>query len=576
LPLIRRLRIPALFCGLAVLLCELISRPYTTMGVCDDGPYIFMARTLANTGHFAYNGWATAMIGWQLYLGAAFIKLFGFSFTTVRMSTLLVAVVLAWLLQRTLVLAGISERNATIGTLALVLSPLYLMLSVTFMSEITGLFAVVICLYGCLRALRSSTDRAIIGWLYFSILANALCGTSRQIAWLGILVMVPSALWLLRERRRVFIAGTVGTLAGALFILACMHWFSLQPYTLPEHLTVHRGEEFDVLSSYFHAFLELPFLLLPMVILFIPEIWRSLRRSIKVASVASVIYAVVLLALQWRHTYMVQPLLEPTIGDWVTKYGIYGSIFMVGAPPIFLHTGLRVVLTIASLGGLLGLIISLVSNRKVLPGNALHIRWQQLGTLLAPFAIVYSLLLIPRAASGGIFDRYLLELLVVALICVTRYYQEQIQPRLPVSSHLVVAIVAVYGVACIHDMFALYRARIVLESEVGAAGVSDTSVDYGWEYDLGVELQLSNHINDARIVLPAHAYVPRLVAPDPNCPASPYSFEKIPHIHPLYAVSFDPTACYGPAPFAPVHYSRWPYRTPGTLYVVRYVPPAKP
>ncbi len=22
------------------------------------------------------------------------------------------------------------------------------------------------------------------------------------------------------------------------------------------------------------------------------------------------------------------------------------------------------------------------------------------------------------------------------------------------------------------------------------------------------------------------------------------------------------------APFAPIHYSRWPYRTPGTLYVV--------
>jgi len=52
-------------------------------------------------------------------------------------------------------------------------------------------------------------------------------------------------------------------------------------------------------------------------------------------------------------------------------------------------------------------------------------------------------------------------------------------------------------------------------------------------------------------------------------------YDKTPHIHPLYSVSFDPDACYGPAPFAPVHYSRWPYRTPGTLYVVRYVSPSK-
>ena len=44
----------------------------------------------------------------------------------------------------------------------------------------------------------------------------------------------------------------------------------------------------------------------------------------------------------------------------------------------------------------------------------------------------------------------------------------------------------------------------------------------------------------------------------------------------LYGVSFNPNACYGPAPFAPVHYSRWPYREPGTLYVVRYTKPANP
>ncbi|MGA8938349.1 MAG: hypothetical protein WB439_04215, partial [Acidobacteriaceae bacterium] len=119
--LIRRYRIPALFCALVLLVCELISRPYTSMGVCDDGPYIFIARHLAATGHIAYNGPTTPMLGWQLYLGAAFIKLFGFSFTSVRMSVLLVAMALAFVLQRILVRSGISERNATIGTLALVL-----------------------------------------------------------------------------------------------------------------------------------------------------------------------------------------------------------------------------------------------------------------------------------------------------------------------------------------------------------------------------------------------------------------------------------------------------------------------
>ncbi|MGA8940631.1 MAG: hypothetical protein WB439_15825, partial [Acidobacteriaceae bacterium] len=119
--LIRRYRISALVCALAVLACELISRPFANMGICDDSTYIVSAHRLATTGHILYNGVETPILGWQLYLGAAFIKLFGFSFTSVRMSVLLVAMALAFVLQRILVRSGISERNATIGTLALVL-----------------------------------------------------------------------------------------------------------------------------------------------------------------------------------------------------------------------------------------------------------------------------------------------------------------------------------------------------------------------------------------------------------------------------------------------------------------------
>jgi hypothetical protein len=61
-----------------VLVCELISKPYAAMGICDDGPYILVAKNLAATGHIHYNGWSAAMLCWQLYLGAALIKVFGF------------------------------------------------------------------------------------------------------------------------------------------------------------------------------------------------------------------------------------------------------------------------------------------------------------------------------------------------------------------------------------------------------------------------------------------------------------------------------------------------------------------
>ncbi len=569
--LVGRFRLPALLCALAVFVCVLISRPYAGMGVSDDGTYILMAQHLAATGRIAYNGWATAMLGWQLYLGAAFVKLFGLSFTVVRMSTLLVAVLTAFVLQRTLVLAGINERNATLATLALVLSPLYLMLSVTYLSDIFGLFAVVACLYACLRGLQSRADGAAIAWLCLAVVANALCGTARQIAWLGILVMVPSALFLLRLRRRVLAAGLAATVAGAAFIVACMQWFQRQPYSVPEHLAAHAGREFEILSSFFHAFLTVPLLLLPIVVLFVPELRRNIRRSIHATFATSLGCILILLVLHRMHA-QARPVLEPYLQDWLIPYG-FGDTDLQGRVPIFLGLSTRLILTVASLGGMLGLIESIFHPRqaRLEPNRPQALPWEHLCVLLAPFIVAYTLILIPRASSAhGIYGRYLLEPVAVALPWVVRRYQDRIRVQLPTATLFLVAIVAIYSVVIVHDRFAFYRARVVLAAEMRAGGVPDTSVEYGWEYDFVTELRHASHINEPLIVTPADAYTPRAPSTADACPKS-WEFDMVPDVRPVYTVSFDPNACAGPAPFAPVHYSRWPYRKPGTLYVVRCV-----
>jgi hypothetical protein len=572
---IRRFRIPAILCALVMLLCEFISRPFAEMGISDDGPYVAMAHTLATTGHIAYNGWATAMIVAQLYLASYFIKLFGFSFTTVRMSTLLISLLIAFLLQRTLVRTGITERNACIGTLALVLSPLHLILSGTFMSDIFGIFAILICLYSCIRALQSPTDRCTILWLCCAVITNAVFGTSRQIAWLGILVMLPSTLWLLRSRLRVLLAGVAATLLGALFIFACLQWLKHQPYSVPEHLLPNTFPVAHTLGEFVHIFLDIPFLLLPIFVLFLTQIWKGRPRVRTITAVISLVY--LLLAICLRHTHP-DFLLEPTggaRGGWIGVHGIHEGTDLQGQPPLFLHTGLQILITILSVGGLLGSFASFSRPRpSELPfpasSTSTSLSWEQLGILLAPYSIIYTLLLIPRA-TNLLYDRYMLGLLFVILICLVRFYQERIHLRIPVTGILFVAIMAVFGVVLTHNTFAFYRARAALANEVHAAGVPFTAADNGWEYNFSVELQQAPSINFPTIVVPAHTYVP---APEPapgQCHAFWYNYT--PHVHPLYGVSFDPNACSGPAPFAPVHYSRWLAPGPGTLYVVRYTPP---
>jgi hypothetical protein len=563
----------AIFCVFCVLVCELISRPYTTMGVGDDGPYIVMAKTLATSGHIAYNGWASPMLGWQLYIGAAFIKLFGYSFTAVRMSALIVSLALTFFLQRSLVLAGITERNATLGTLALVLTPLYLMLSVTYMTDIFGLFAIVFCFYGCLRALQASTQRATVLWLCVAISLNVLCGTSRQIAWLGTLVMVPSTLWLLRARRRVLFAGTVLNFAGVLAIFACTVWLQRQPYVIPLNLSVSNFPWVQTLAELAYLFLDIPFLLLPIVALFIPEARQSRPRVI-------IILSALLIAFFFLATYpshlrgFFSRLLEPVTGgggSWVTMHGIVDVIVLPGNFPSYISPWIRVVLTIASIGGILGLWVVLVRPRTAATTIAVSPSWRQLVPLVAPYSAAYLLLLWSNAASSHLFDRYALGLMVVALPCLLLLYQQRVQPQLPAVSMLLIAITSVYGIASTGNTFSFDRARVAIIDELKTSGVADTALDGGWDSNLDVELRYADHINNPRIKRPTDGYTP--IAPPPSGPCKKLWYSLTPHINPLYAISFDPHACYGPAPFAPVHYSRWPYRTPGTLYVVRYTPP---
>jgi hypothetical protein len=585
LQLLTKYRVPAFLCALFVLVCELISSPYTTMGICDDGPYILVAKNLAATGHIHYNGWSAAMLCWQLYLGAALIKVFGFSFTTVRASTMVVSVAAAFLLQRTLVRCGISERNAVIGTLALVLSPLYLLLSVTYMSDIHGLFGIILCLYACLRALQASDDRASIGWICFAVASNVAVGTSRQLAWLGVLVMIPSTLWLLRSHRRVFLAGAAAIIAGFLAIGACLIWLKHQPNTTPGTYGINHVPWLYITACFIRFFLEFPFLLLPVSALFFLAMPKCKPRII--VTVCALLATFSFLAVYLGHPRgQLSSLLEPTLRDvpgcdFITIYGAYQSLSQ-GTPSLFLPLWVQGLLTIVSLGGVIGLILSFFAPRthQRPARETVSTSWRQLGTLLGPFAVAYTFLLIYRAIavandqSGVLFDRYSVGLLVVALICLVRQLQDRVESRFSLWSIVIIAIMAAYGVALTHNTFALYRARVAMAAALRDAHIPDTSVDNGWEYNLLVELQYAPYITNPPVAPGANPFTQAPPAPTGACTTG--NGVHTPHIHPLYGVSFEPSTCAGAAPFAPVHYTQWLASEPGTLYVVRYTPSPKP
>ena len=589
--LARRFRIPAALCAITFMLCEAVSRPYAEMGVCDDWSYIRTAQLLAQTGHIHYIGWASAMIGWQLYPAALFLKLFGFSFTAARLSTFLVAVLTTFLIQRTFVRAGVNERNATIGTLAIVLTPLYMALSVTFMTDVEGLFAIVICLYGCLRALQASTSSAATVWICFAALANAVFGSSRQIAWLGVLVMAPCTLWLLRHQRRTLVAGSVATLAGWAFIALSLHWFQQQPYALPEHVLVKVAGRYQLgymARELFGVVLEIPFLLLPIIAAYLillrrrnsRQFWRAFAVCVLGYALAAVVFAI-----------KIEPnsVIEPTLGDWVSPLARYG-VPVLGKPgPIVLGQTTRILLTaVSTLATLCAIAFLWELRRRFVREEAdqvdpqseassltpRSVSWNQVLLLVGPFAAAYFALLIPRS-SNQLYDRYLLPLVFLSGFVLIRAFQNFVQPCLPAVTKVLVGLVAIYSIGATHDMFAFYRARVTVADEVRAAGVQPSAFDGGFEYNGWIEVLQGGYVNDEQILNRPSSYIPIGPYRGPSCDGSGKigaDNNRLLHFSPRYGLSFYPNVCAGQTPLAPVNYFRWLGLRSASLYVVNYQP----
>jgi hypothetical protein len=567
-----RSRLPAILCALFFLVCVLAAYPVAEIGMNDDWSYVVSARILAQTGHIVYNGWAAPILGWQLFLGALFDRLLGPSFTAIRASTLLVAMGTAFLMQRTLVRAGVSTRNAVVSTLALVLSPLFLPLAMSFMTDVDSLFCIVLCLYACLRALEARSDRAMLGWLAFAALSNAVDGTVRQIAWLGVLVMFPCTVWLLRRRPRALACGGLLYAVSLAIVFGTLRWYALQPYSVPEPLLAGRIDAHHA-AMLVHALtslsLSLALFVLPVLWAFVPAVSFREGRNQALLACGGLLSAASFIAVALVRPKAINALVAPFRGNYVTPYGLVDTFAIKGWRPAVLTALPRAGLSIAVLVAVLCFFTLLLNGRKVAQVEAgrAPVPWNSLLVLLIPFTAAYIALLLPRGLRSDLFDRYLLLLIPGALILLLRHYQDRVQTNLPRTCIALVAIFAAYAVAGTHDAFCMYRGGLAAISELRAAGVPDTQIDGGLEHNGMTQIERFGHLNGPNIRVPAGAYV-SFRSPFPSG-CQPQGIIYTPAMVPGYALSYDPGACGGLAGFAPVTYHQWMGRRTVTLYVVK-------
>jgi Dolichyl-phosphate-mannose-protein mannosyltransferase len=540
-----------LVCMGIVATAMLLVWPFADIGYGDDTPYAQMALVLSRTGHLVYNGWEAAFLILHSYWGALFIRLFGFSFVCLRLSTLpfaLGAVGLCyWLVRR----FGLTGQDSLLVTLLFGLSPLFLPVSVSFMTDVPAIFFMFASFYAFVRAEESSGELASLGWLALGVAIGFMGGTSRQAIWLVPLIVLPYLTWISRGKGLLRLAALLSWVLVLGAVIYTTRWFNRQLYVIFQpsvfsELRLVMKRPFWAMNMTARLGLMIVLITLPCAVPLLfratVDTWRGPRGR------QMIVGALLLLVLA---AIFIHPSLAsiPWIANTLDWEGINGSMPLPGRPivltrPIRAVFALAVYATICILAGEFWDFRRLVRRvgRSLLDSS---------GTDFAMVAmslvnVAYFALLVVRSTDFDIFDRYLLPILpwAAALLLV---WSEKDNPhaarmvRMAMRfAWVLLAILALYGMASTQDIWALAKARVIATRKLEAAGIRRTAIDAGFEYNAWTELMTSGHINSPFVLNPPGSY---------NRNES-----QTPSVVPAYRLEYDLTPETAPSEFGSVPY----------------------
>jgi 4-amino-4-deoxy-L-arabinose transferase-like glycosyltransferase len=320
-----------------LLLAVIIVNPLREMLSQDDAwSYARMVQHLLATGRYQLDSFTAANLPVQIYLAAGLSKLFGYSLVLLRLTTLTllgVALISFYFLLREL---GNTRQLAAVVTLALLASPLVLILGFAFMSDVQFLAWLLLALVFYVRGIRRQSE-----WNMFvgSLAAGCAIGTRQfGIALIaGLIVM-----WLLcrsadRPPVRLIMLGLVVPFLAAAMqlyigfrapnfmqtgVLALTHAFLTSPARV---LLKELFWRCSIIAQYLGMAL-LP--LLPVTLLTPRSFWRERFGRVPLWGWALVGCAAVVAALCMGSFITARPLAkhrglwEPLVLDWLLPFNL--------------------------------------------------------------------------------------------------------------------------------------------------------------------------------------------------------------------------------------------------------------
>lgn len=447
----------------------------------DDWSYAATARRLAEGGGFRPGSWTSFPLFTQALWGAAFVRLFGFSFEILRLSTVALgaaALLSAWWLARHL---GASGWSAAVLAACLAVNPIFFSLSLTFMSDVPFLAACLVAL-ALLAASVEADGRP--GVLLGGAAASVAATLVRQPG-----LAAPCAFLLAhgagRCSRRRLVEALVPLAASALALVSFERWLSAGGLPTayragsillrdglaqaPLALAVQLVERVVSIGLYSGLFL------LPLLLLAVPPLWlHAAWRARSLAGAAALV--------AWLFACVA------SLGGFPFESGVYrgfgvGPLTIAGAGPPDTQAplGFRQLLSVLATAGFTMLTLAL--GLVFADGLKRPLASQRPRILLVSAAAVY---VVPFLLSSALFDRYWLPVIALAgILCASEGTSDRAPAR---GARRVVAVMLLSGwgalsTAATHDSFEWNRARWRALRMLLAQGIPATSIEGGFEFN---------------------------------------------------------------------------------------------
>jgi hypothetical protein len=483
-----------LFLALVWIVMSALTLPAGNFPLNDDWVYALGVKSLLETGRFALPSVTAADVMAQVYWGTLFCLPAGFSFTALRLSTLVLGLVGVLSMFGSMREVGASRRLAVFGALSLATSPIYFGLAHTFMSDVPFLALLLLAVWLFVRGIRRDCAGCLIAAFALAMLDILI----RQFAVVAVVAFGIAYACRRGIAWKTLAVAILPVLAGAALHLGYIRWMvstGRTPFAvratlndmIPPSVTwfLHNSAVIVIKALPYIGLFALPFLLASLV-----PVWRGLshRRRLAagwfLAGFTAFLAAVTCYFLQTGRP-LGNVLIRVGIGP-LTLRDTY--ILNINQPltPVWMEVFWALAIGLGALAGTAAVAVAVWQTRVVTAALWRHEHRQRvwLSALIISLSGAYGLALLLMGSKAYVYDRYFLPfgplVCLLAMVAVGNLRASVAGDRTAVAALVVLGL---FSVGATHDYLAWNRARWAATTELMMAGVDAKRIDGGYEFN---------------------------------------------------------------------------------------------